>query len=838
MPISPPAGFLEEQFPFHVAVDSELKIVSCGRSLHLLTGAELLNEPVAAHFEIRQPCESWDFEAISGSSGVRAMLDSRSGSRLRGQFVRMEHADIVVFLGSPCLATPEDLARSGLGPGDFAVHDPTPEFLPILEAQRQMLEETRQLANELAIQRAEATVAQEQLTLQYEITRILSWTLDRKEARKQVIEALTRLMKWDAGSSWLREPDGLYMSCVAHHVLDEGRHAQYGILSDITSCKRGEELPGYTWWAGEAIWIEDLHAEQGRYGENAPRYEGFVSGVVLPVENRGEVIGAVELLSTTRRAPDPAFLRLLEEVGIRIGQYVDRRMSDAALAKSENDYRLVVESVKDVIFRTSPQGNWSFLNPSWVEVTGYDLEQSVGQLFLDHVHPEDREFIAIEFQKVVSGGQQSLLRELRFMRNDGTFRWLEMGARAIRNERGAVAGTAGTLVDVTERREFEGKLIAARDEAHRANRAKSEFLSRMSHELRTPLNAVLGFGQLLEMADLKPPMADHVGFILSAGTHLLNLIDEVLDIARIESGRLALTIDEFPLEPLLVEARSLIGSAAAERSIVCVDASEGESQLVVTADRQRTKQVLLNLLSNAVKYNREYGQIRILSSLIPETDSVRIEISDTGEGIDPTLLERVFAPFDRAGAEQTEIQGTGLGLALSRSLVEAMGGTMGVRSTVGVGSTFWFELPTGTVREEATEPLSGGIEASVLCIEDNLSSLALVRTILTPAGVKVIPALRGRAGIELARTLHPGLIVLDLDLPDVHGLDVLADLRADERTREIPVIVTTSDSGSSAMNLARNLGASDFLLKPLDISDFVTAVRDQLDGHPAIKAAS
>ncbi len=838
MAISLSDEFLEDQFPFHLALDRNLNLVSFGRSLPRITGTKELNAPVSRFFDIVQPCDEWDFQQIKASTGTRALLQAASGARLRGQFVSVQEGELLLFLGAPCLASPDDLARTGLSASDFAAHDPTPEFLPILQAQNAMLDETRQLAQELAIQRTEATVAQEHLTLQYEITRILSWTLDRKDARKQVLEVLTRLMNWDAGSSWLRESDNvLYMTCVAHHVLDENRHGQYGMLSDITSCRRGDELPGYTWWAGEAIWIEDLHAEAGRYGENALRYEGFASGVVIPVKNRGEVIGAVELLSTTRRERDPGFLRLLEEVGTRIGQYVDRRMSDAALVKSEQDYRLVVERVKEVIFRTSLHGAWSFLNPAWTEITGYNVDESMGRTFLDFVHPEDQDFISAEFQRLITGQQESLVHQLRFVRMDGNCRWLEIGARVIRNAHGALEGTAGTLVDTTERREIEAKLIAARDEAYRANRAKSEFLSRMSHEFRTPLNAVLGFGQLLEMADLRKPAADHVGFILSAGTHLLNLIDEVLDIARIESGRLTLTMEEFDVESLLAEAISLVGSAAAERHVVCLQAPENDPGMMAIADRQRVKQVVLNLLSNAVKYNREYGQIRVATSIVNEDSSIRIEVCDTGEGIDSSLLERVFAPFDRAGAEQTEIQGTGLGLALSKSLVEAMGGSIGVRSTVGVGSTFWFELPIGARASAIISSPTVESEYSALCIEDNLSSLALIRTVLSSGGLKIIPALRGRAGIELARTLSPSIIVLDLDLPDVHGLDVLADLRGDERTSTIPVIVTTSDSTPSARKTAQSLGAARFLLKPLDITEFVTAVEDQLHGRTAIKIA-
>jgi signal transduction histidine kinase len=235
------------------------------------------------------------------------------------------------------------------------------------------------------------------------------------------------------------------------------------------------------------------------------------------------------------------------------------------------------------------------------------------------------------------------------------------------------------------------ELKEAAAEAERANLAKSEFLSRMSHELRTPLNAILGFGQLLEIDDLSPAQLDSVHQILNGGRHLLDLINEVLDISRIEAGRMSLSLAPVPVAQTLLEALELVRPLLDQRGIRLLTPPEALCDLHVRADRQRLKQILLNLLSNAVKYNRQGGAVTI-SCEQTQRPGLRIAVSDTGLGIAPGKLERLFTPFERLGADESSEEGTGLGLALAKKLAEAMGGTMGVESTVDVGSTFWLEL--------------------------------------------------------------------------------------------------------------------------------------------------
>ena len=375
-------------------------------------------------------------------------------------------------------------------------------------------------------------------------------------------------------------------------------------------------------------------------------------------------------------------------------------------------------------------------------------------------------------------------------------------------------------------------------EAARANAAKSEFLSRMSHELRTPLNAILGFAQLLEMDDLAPHQRENVAPILTGGHHLLKLINEVLDISRIESGRIQLSPEPVPVQEVLRETLDLVRPLAADAHVEVRE--EPFEERHVAADRQRLKQVLLNLLSNAVKYNRSGGTVTV-SCGESGTGRLRISVIDTGPGISPEMRERLFVPFDRLGAERQGIEGTGLGLVLSRRLVEAMGGTLGVDSAVGQGSTFWVDLalveaPAGqpgrehevTVpRQERWEPA-----ATVLYVEDNLSNFTLIeRALAAHRNVKLLPAMQGRIGLDLAREHHPDLILLDLHLPDIDGDEVLARLRAELETREIPVIVISADATQGQIERLRAAGAREYLTKPLDIVEFLKAVDDVLSAR-------
>ena len=396
--------------------------------------------------------------------------------------------------------------------------------------------------------------------------------------------------------------------------------------------------------------------------------------------------------------------------------------------------------------------------------------------------------------------------------------------------------------EIENRKRAEKALTSAREEAERANRAKSEFLSRMSHELRTPLNAILGFGQLLDMDDLEPAQRDGVAHILKAGRHLLDLVNEVLDISRIEADRLSLSIEPVPVAPLVSEAMELIKPLADERGIQLETSVENDA-LHVRADAQRLKQVLLNLLSNAVKYNRADGSVSVRVESTGD-GLVRVTVADTGPGIPEEHLEHLFTPFHRLGVQDADVEGTGLGLALSKRLVDALGGKLEVESTPEVGSRFWIELvraeaPTamtsGAMDRLAAEADPAGARRTILYIEDNLSNIRLIERILARRpDVKLLTAMQATLGLDLAREHRPDLVLLDLHLPDMEGEEALRCLRAAPETSGAEIVIVSADATDKRVKTLMAAGADDYLTKPLDVRKFMDLIeRPQSAGATA-----
>jgi signal transduction histidine kinase/CheY-like chemotaxis protein len=394
------------------------------------------------------------------------------------------------------------------------------------------------------------------------------------------------------------------------------------------------------------------------------------------------------------------------------------------------------------------------------------------------------------------------------------------------------------LREQTERMEAEivrrsVQLQRTNEELRAASEAKNEFLSRMSHELRTPLAAVLGFSELLGIADLGEQHHEWVGQIHRAGKHLLDLVDEVLDLSRIESGNLGISVEPVPLTPLLEDVLELMQPLADSRG-VAIDRSEVPAGYgYASADTQRLKQVVINLASNAIKYNRAGGEVHIgVDPTGPER--LRINVKDTGTGLDRESLGRLFVPFERLGAAATGIEGTGLGLSLSRRLVEAMGGTIAVASEVGVGTTFSVELSRGepSVVEvgAADEDLLLDVrtyasERLLLYVEDTVANIRLIEGILERRpSVRLLPAMLGRLALDLAHEHQPDLILLDLHLPDLGGDEVLAQLKADERTRDIPVAVLSADATQQQRGPLLEAGARAYLTKPIGVRELLEVV--------------
>jgi len=463
------------------------------------------------------------------------------------------------------------------------------------------------------------------------------------------------------------------------------------------------------------------------------------------------------------------------------------------------------------------------------------------EAFLNAVHPDDRQYVIDSVNACVGLGAQYDI-EHRVVWADGTVHWVKESGDVVRAADGTPLHMLGVVQEITRRKQAEEELILAREEAERANRAKSEFLSSMSHELRTPMNVILGFAQLLEadtLTPLAPSQMEDVQQILKAGGHLLTLINEVLDLSRIESGKIDLSIESVSAAHVLQDCVDLVEPLARQRGIRIIN--ELGASFNVQADRTRLRQALINLLSNAVKYNRENGTIRCAAELRAD-GLVRVGISDTGVGLTAAQQQRLFQAFNRLGAENSAVEGTGIGLALTRDLVELMGGKVGVESVVGEGSTFWIELHAGqeSVAQAAPAASENGVAANlgagqktVLYVEDNPANLRLVAQILSRyPDIHLITAHTAELGLELARARRPQLMILDLNLPGMNGFELCAQLRLFDETRNIPCMALSANALPGDIERGLAAGFGRYLTKPLQVEEFVRAVQHFLADGP------
>ena len=515
------------------------------------------------------------------------------------------------------------------------------------------------------------------------------------------------------------------------------------------------------------------------------------------------------------------------------------------LRQSEERFAFAVEGAGDGIWDWNLQTGEMPLSGNYEAMLGYDKGELIPtvEAWIASVHPDDIARVQQNLQAYLDGKLPVYVVEMRLRCKDDGYKWiLCRGTVVARDGEGKPERMIGIHSDIGKQKEAQAELELAREAAERANQAKSGFLSSMSHELRTPMNAIIGFAQMLEYdSTLNPDQLENVDEILKGGRHLLELINEVLDLSKIEAGHVDLSLESVDLTDLIEDCRQMIMPLATARRLAFdLDISQGAA---VRADRFRLKQALLNLLSNAVKYNREAGSIR-LSAQPVDGGRLRIAVADTGAGIPAERMAELFLPFNRLDAQYSEVEGTGIGLTITRQLVELMGGTVGVESQVGAGTTFWIELPSETLTEtdaraEATSasgtPLADPPthEHLVLCIDDNPVNLKLIAQMLgTRRHIHLLTAHTPQLGIELALARRPELILLDINMPGMNGYQVLEIFKANESLKAIPVVAVTANALARDIERGLAAGFTDYLTKPLDLGGFLKTIDAYLSPRP------
>jgi PAS domain S-box-containing protein len=533
-------------------------------------------------------------------------------------------------------------------------------------------------------------------------------------------------------------------------------------------------------------------------------------------------------------------LSRLAQYAVSITVALDRVHLVVGMARNAELLDLAYDAVFSWDFDTRGIQYW---NRAASELYGYSQEEALGMDALPLLQSE----YSVPLEVIVAALREHdhWEGEMRQVTKDG--RVLQISARwaVQRDADGKPLAVLEINRDISNEKRVADELRRARDVAEQASNAKSEYLSRMSHELRTPLAAMIGFSDLLEMREPRGDQRSAIDAIQRAGSHLLNLVNDVLDIARIEAGRESLSLQPLDVRSVLEECVGLVAESANERRVTISMRIDGPDGIYVRADRQRLVQVLLNLLSNAIKYGTEGGHV--VAGGAARDGIIEIDVIDDGPGLDAAEQERLFQPFERLGAERSHVQGTGLGLALARQLTVAMGGSLELRSVKGEGATFTVRLNQATGTDAATViPATGppvlrdaGAQRTVLYVEDNLATVALVESIfaLRP-NVRLLTAMQGGLACELAREHRPDLVILDLHLPDLNGDEVLDRLHDDPRTAAIPVVIYSADATERQVARLMNAGAVAFLTKPARVTEFLELIDSALRGPAPVRSSA
>ncbi|MGH9673911.1 MAG: response regulator, partial [Bryobacteraceae bacterium] len=655
------------------------------------------------------------------------------------------------------------------------------------------------------------------------VTRLLAESANLKGSAPRILEAVCRTLDWEWGALWIVDSGAAQLRCVETWRPPSTETTEFEIESRRRTFAPGAGLPGRVWQSKQPAWIEDVSGD-GNFPRVALAMKiGLRAAFGFPVVLAGEALAVMEFFSREIRQPDEELLRMFSSIGSQIGQFIER-------TRAEQERDRFFNLSLDMLAVASFDGYFKRVNHAFERTLGHTPEEMLAKPFLDFVHPDDRESTLAEVARLSTGAYVICFRN-RYRTRDGSWRWLEWNGVASVPEQQIYA----VARDITERLAAEETLKQSRDAAEQANRAKTDFLARISHEIRTPMNAIIGMSDLLSATTLDAEQREYVCIFHRAGENLLKLLDDVLDLSKVEADHLELERIDFDVAEVVEKTAELIAMRAHEKGLELVCQIDPGVPERLSGDPNRLRQVLVNLLGNAVKFT-EKGEVvlRVSRAMAAERDgTLRFSISDTGIGIPAGKLESVFDAFLQADASTSrKYGGTGLGLTIAQRLVELMGGRIGVESQEGAGTTFHFtavfdrpSMPPSVSTQEQLD-LRG---LRLLVVDDNATNRMILRRILRSCGAEVKCVESGEDGLaELARgrdaSIPYAVVLLDSRMPGLDGFAVAERVREDASLDATVLLMLTSDNRSGDATRCARLGLSAYLVKPVKRADLLHAV--------------